>query len=205
VLTTPCPHIASACPQLSESEKARLDAVVYQGVVCASLLLRRPLAGYYVTNLTDASLPFTGVIEMTSLVGVERFGGHSLVYLPRYLTQDDPYWQRDDADVRADFLAGLTRMYPDLREDDVLAFEVSRVRSVMAVSTLRYSTEVLPPLRTSVPNVFVVNSSQIANGTLNVNETVGLANAKAAELSRLLGATRVPAQDGGSPRLAERR
>ena len=188
VLTMPSPRIVATCPQLTAAERARLNKVVYQGVICGMLLLRRPLAGYYVTNLTDPALPFTGVIEMTALVGEERFGGHSLVYLPRYLAQDDPYWQRDDAGVRTDFIAGLTRMYPDLRPDDVQAFELSRARQVMAVSTLRYSAEVLPPLRTSMPNVFVVNSTQIANGTLNVNETVGLANAQAAALARELEA-----------------
>jgi hypothetical protein len=56
----------------------------------------------------------------------------------------------------------------------------------MAVTTLNYSEEGMPPLRTSLPNVFVVNSAQIANGTLNVNETVGLANASARKLEPML-------------------
>ena len=33
----------------------------------------------------------------------------------------------------------------------------------------------LPPVRTSIPNVWAINSAQISNGTLNVNETVKLA------------------------------
>jgi protoporphyrinogen oxidase len=131
-------------------------------------------------------VPFTAVVEMTTLVDRERFGGHSLVYLPRYLTQDDPFWTRTDEQIEAEFLGALARMYPHFRREDVVAFRVARAREVLAVSTLHYSDRLLPPLRTSLPNVFVCNSAQIANGTLNVNETVGLANAKAAELAHLL-------------------
>jgi hypothetical protein len=63
---------------------------------------------------------------------------------------------------------------------------------MLAVSTLHYTERSRPPLRTSLPNVYLVNSAQIANGTLNVNETVALANASADELQPLLNA--------GSPR-----
>ena len=191
VVTVPCARIPALCPQLTDAERSRLTGVVYQGIACASLLLRKPLAGFYVTNITDSWVPFTAVIEMTALVDRAQFGGNTLVYLPRYLTQDDPFWQRTDDEIRAEFLQALERMYPDFRRDDVLAFHVSRVREVLALSTLHYSETLLPPLRTSLENVFVVNSAQIANGTLNVNETIGLANAKAAELAPYLRASAV--------------
>ena len=97
-----------------------------------------------------------------------------------------PQWARHDDEVREEFLAALERMYPEFRRDDVLAFHVSRVRYVLAVSTLDYSSGCLPPVRTSLSNVFVANSAQIANGTLNVNETIGLANTQAACLADIL-------------------
>jgi protoporphyrinogen oxidase len=184
VLTIPCARAAAMCPQLTDGERQRLNDVVYQGIACASVLLRKPLADYYVTNITESWVPFTAVIEMTALVDRSRFGGNALVYLPRYLTQDDPFWGQSDADIRAEFLTALERMYPDFRRDDVLAFQVARAREVLALSTLHYSSTLLPPVRTSLPNVFIVNSAQIANGTLNVNETIGVANAGAIELSR---------------------
>jgi hypothetical protein len=54
----------------------------------------------------------------------------------------------------------------------------------------------LPPVRTSLANVFIVNSAQIANGTLNVNETIGLANAQALRLVRYFD---VPTDAQASP------
>jgi protoporphyrinogen oxidase len=110
-------------------------------------------------------------------VDKERFGGHSLVYLPCYLSQDDAYWKRSDSEVREDHLSALERMYPHFRRDDVLEFKVARARQVLAVSTLGYSDRCLPPVTTSLPNTFVLNSAQIANGTLNVNESLGVVHA----------------------------
>jgi len=191
ILTVPASRIPALCPQLSAAEQERLGLVVYQGVLCASMLIKEPLASYYVTNITDGWVPFTGVIEMTTLVDRERFGGNSLVYLPRYLAQDDPFWKSTDDEVRTTFLAAIEKMYPAFRRDDVIEFRVARARDVLAISTLDYSASALPAVRTSLANVFIVNSAQIASGTLNLNETVGLANRQAAALAPLL-ASREP-------------
>ena len=134
---------------------------------------------HYITSITDEWVPFTAVIEMTALVDRRSFGGHSLVYLPRYLTQDSSLWSRSDEDILAEFTAALARMYPDFRSSDIVARKVARARDVLALSTLHYSRDALPPLRTSLPGVYIVNSAQIAAGTLNVNETVALANRQA--------------------------
>ncbi len=186
VLTVSCPRIQSLCPQLSSAEQARLGSVVYQGIICASVLLRRPLADFYITNITEAWVPFTAVIEMTALVDRSRFGGNALVYLPRYLAQNDRFWNVSVEQLREEFLAALERMYPEFRRTDVLAFQASRVRDMLALTTLDYSTRARPDLHTSLPNVFIVNSAQIANGTLNVNETIALANESAIRLRSAL-------------------
>lgn len=174
VVTAPATHIPELCPELGDPEKARLKAITYHGIVCASVLLKRPLANYYVTNITDAGMPFTAVIEMTALVDRERFGGNALVYLPRYLTQSDAFWEHDDATVERLFLDALAGMYPDFRREHVVAFQVARARQVMALPTLHYSTTLMPAMETSRPGLFIVNSAQIPDGTLNVNETIGL-------------------------------
>ena len=191
VLTVPCGRIAAICPELTDGERTRLDQVVYQGVTCASVLLRKPLARYYVTNITDSWVPFTAVIEMTALVDPAQFGGNALVYLPRYATRDDPVWTRSDDELREEFLSALERIYPAFRRADVLTFQVARAREVQALATLEYSRLLLPPLRTSLPNVSIVNSAQIRNGTLNLNETVGLAERQARRLLKALGAGRL--------------
>lgn len=173
VVTASTPVAAQICTSLTSAERERLRTIEYVGILCASLVLKKPLAGYYVTNVTDAA-PFTGVIEMTALVDRVEFGGQTLVYLPKYAVADDEAWKLSDVEIEARFVEALARLYPGFERDDVLAFRLSRVRQVFALSTLHYSEKV-QPVETSVPGLFLVNSAQIVNGTLNVNETVRLA------------------------------
>lgn len=174
IVTAAAPQASRLVPDLAPIEHELLNGVTYQGIVCASLVLRRPLAHYYVTNITDDWVPFTAVIEMTSLVDPAEFDGRTLVYLPKYVAPDDPHFELSDDEVRERFIAALERMYPHFRRDDVLAFQVSRVRLVFAVATVGYSEHV-PPIATSLPGIYLVNSAHIVNGTLNVNETLTLA------------------------------
>jgi len=191
VVTVAAPLVARLVEGLSAAEREALTGVRYQGIVCASLLLTRPLSPFYVTNITDEGFPFTGVIEMTALVDPAEFGGRHLVYLPCYVPSDDPLLDTPDDALRARLLPGLKRMHPDLTDEQVLAFQVSRERYVLPVPTLGYSRG-LPPQDTGLPGLHIINSAHIVNGTLNVNETVQLAEGAAA---RLLGNTRPPTQE----------
>ncbi len=173
ILTCPSGVAARIVPQLTESEKAKHENIKYQGIVCASLLLKRSLSDFYVTNITDET-PFTGIIEMSALVDRSEFGGNALVYLPKYVAPDDELFEKTDAEIEELFLSALEKMYPHFTGNDVLAFKISRVRQVFPIPTLNYSENV-PSVETSLENVFIVNSAQITNGTLNVNETVQLA------------------------------
>ena len=175
VSTLPAVAAPILCEQLREEEKRRFSGVRYHGIVCASVLLQNSLSPFYVTNITDAGFPFTAVIEMSSLVKREHLNGHALVYLPRYVRPDDPVFERSDAALEGEFLEGLRRMHPRLRMSDVKACRISRVRHVFALPTLGYSAS-LPPIVTSVPGFFAVSSAHIVNGTLNVNESIRLAD-----------------------------
>ena len=174
IMTTPNAILDRVCVDLNKEEKEKFGNVSYLGIVCASLLLKKPLSVYYVTNLTDDWVPMTAVIEMTTIVDPKELGGKSLVYLPKYVPAEHEMFEKSDEDVKESFLAALERMYPDFTRDDVEAFEISRVRNVMAIPTLRYS-EQLPPMNSSVDGLYVVNSSYILKGNLNVNESITIA------------------------------
>jgi protoporphyrinogen oxidase len=174
VCTLPSPLVPSICPQLSDTEKERWKKISYRGIICASLLLQSPLSPYYITNITESWSPFTGVIEMTALLRPSYFGGRSLVYLPKYLSPNDRMFEESDESVREYFLTGIKRMYPEFDESAILSFQIARAKYVYAVSTLNYSNS-LPPMETSIAGLYVINSSHIINGTLNVDETVALA------------------------------
>ena len=174
IMTTPNSIMSKVCKDLSTDEKERFDKVEYLGIVCASVLLKKGLSPYYVTNITDKWVPMTAVIEMTTIVDPAELGGNSLVYLPKYVPADHELFDKSDEEIEESFLSALDRMYPDFSRDDVIDFKLSRVRSVMAIPTLEYS-KLLPPMKSSVDGLYVVNSSYILKGNLNVNESITIA------------------------------
>ena len=175
------------CPQLTEAEKARLRDITYQGIVCPSLLLRKPLSPYYVTNITDRWVPFTGVIEMTALVDRERFGGLSLVYLPCYLAQDDRVLGKLGRGDHGAMRGGAGAHVPAVSTGATSwrPRSAGPARCWRSRPWLLHGTDA--GLRTSLPSVFVLNSAQIAAGTLNVNETLGVVHDRLDELKACLG------------------
>lgn len=183
VVTSDTPTADRLCAGLTEVERSRLRGVSYQGIVCASLVLRKSLSDYYLTYLMD-DLPFTAVVEMTALVDPSQVGGHALVFLPKYVGPEDPLFEVPDAEIEARFLEGLQWVYPTLDRADVLGVRISRVRRVFPIPTIGYSRRV-PATATSVRGLHLVSSAQIVNGTLNVNETVELAERAAQEIAHL--------------------
>ena len=184
VMTTPTTHLPRICPGLTRDERRVLSKIKYQGIICASAVLKRPLSPYYLTYITDETIPFTAVVEMSSFVDRKMFNGKSLVYLPKYVDPEDEAFLLSDEQLEQMFLNGLRKMHPDLTADEVIDFQISRVRQVLAIPTIDYSLNV-PPMQTSIQHLYLVNSAQIVNGTLNVNETIMLAERAAAELANV--------------------
>lgn len=182
--TCPTPLLAALCPDMSAADVQRLRSLRWQGIVCASLLLTRPLGGAYMTYITDERAPFTTVIEMSSLAGSARFGGRHLVYLPRYVPTDAADFERSDDELADGFISGVQRMFPDLRREQVLAWRIARARHVLAVPEVGHRDRV-PAMATGVDGLFVVNSSQIVDAALSINDSVRLADASAARLLAL--------------------
>ena len=124
--------------------------------MCASLVLRRPLAPYYLTYLID-DLPFTAVVEMTALVDPAQLGGHTLVYLPKYVGARRPAASSvPDDEIEAEFLAGLQRVYPAVDEPTSLGVRVSRVRAGVPDPDARLLASGCRRSTTSVPGLHLV-------------------------------------------------
>jgi protoporphyrinogen oxidase len=171
IMTNPSPWIVGSCPQLTADERERLSGGEYLGVVCTSLLLDRPLGGYYVTNIIDDGVPLTGIIEMGAIVDPQYLGGGYLVYLPQYLLANDARFEESDEVVHERALSTLERIYPHFNRSQVRAIQTARARHVMALPALNYSQR-LPAVKSSVAGLYLLNSAQITVGNLNVNEVL---------------------------------
>jgi len=167
--------------ELTADEKQKHKEIKYLGVICPSVLLKKYISRFYVTNITDKWPPFTGIIEMTALIDKKEIGDKHLVYLPKYVNPNDALFDRDDNALRKIFLDALFKMYPQISENDILFLGTSKARLVFALPTINYSAKI-PGITTSIENYYIINSAQIINGTLNVNETIQVAENKLKEI-----------------------
>jgi protoporphyrinogen oxidase len=181
IVTIPSSMAAGLLDGFSIREIEQYNAIEYLGVICVSVIMDRSVSPFYVTNITDTWVPFTGIIEMTALVEKKQFGGNSLIYLPKYLKHFDPLFKASDKEIETLFLDALKKMYPSISDGNIKYVGIARAKDVFALSTLNYSDK-LPAVKTSIPGVYLLNSAHITNGTLNVNETIQVAETKLSEI-----------------------
>ncbi len=168
-------------PDLLRVNDPRAD-VEYLGVLCPVVVSSKPLVPYYVVNIADRSLPFTGMIGMSTVVDVKNTDSKYLTYLPKYVLSTDPLLDKEDAEIEAQFMSGARRMLPDLDASQIESVHVNRAVRVQPLQVLGYS-DLVPEVRTRHAGLFALNTSQFVNATLNNNEVVGMVNAFYAENS----------------------
>jgi len=176
LLTTDCQTVL----QMTDSENnhpywQQLKKVEYLGVICVLLILNRKLSPYYVINLLDKDLPFTGIIEATNIIDPEELGGNHLVYLPKYLPAEDPFNTVEEDKIIEIFIKKLKKVYPDLKEEEILHKRLFREKYVQPLQELD-CLERATSIRTPMKGVYLVNTSMIHNSTLNNNAVITLAH-----------------------------
>jgi protoporphyrinogen oxidase len=151
----------------------------YLGVVCVLAVLGRSLSPYYVLNLLDPSLPFTGIIESTNVIGTENAAGRSLVYLPKYLSRDDPAAGNTPAEIEKSFLEALKKIFPALTDRDIVHVRTFREPYIQPLPGFGP----LPPdfgPTTPVPGLFLAGSAALDGSMANNEAALGTAKRAAA-------------------------
>ncbi|MDO6809978.1 NAD(P)/FAD-dependent oxidoreductase [Zobellia galactanivorans] len=172
IVTTPLNVIERiAAPSLFEATKAKAP-VEYLGVICLVLVTETSLSPYYVLNIADKEIPFTGVIGMSSLVDLDQTAGKHLTYFPKYISGNDPFWKKSDEELKSIFIAGVSKLYPDFDTNTIVSAHIHKAYRVQPLQVLNYS-ETIPKIKTKHNNFYVLNTSQFVNDTLNNNSVVG--------------------------------
>jgi protoporphyrinogen oxidase len=158
--TVQTPIFMRLIPSADAAYREFLAKTEYLGVVCPLLVLDRPLTGYWTVNITDSSIPFTGVIETTAYIDPQYVGGHHLVYLPKYTAPGSEWQAKPAEEIKTIWMQNLRRMFPDFDESRVKYFLVHRERYVEPLHGLD-STSRIPAVKTPIPRLFLATTSQI--------------------------------------------
>jgi protoporphyrinogen oxidase len=161
--TLSSPIFARMLPEIPESVGAYRNLLMeqeYLGVLCPLLILRKRLTPYYVLNITDASIPFTAVVETTNLIDPQYVGDRHLVYLPKYLAPGSELMSWSDEQVRIEWMRHFQRMFPDYDPAGIEAFTVQRAGFVEPLIPIG-KTGQIPEIETPIKGLYLSNSVMV--------------------------------------------
>jgi protoporphyrinogen oxidase len=162
VIATPAlPIIAELLRTHVPSDYVReLCRIKYLANLCVVLELDRSLSETYWLNVNDPSFPFVGVIEHTNFESPSTYGGRHIVYLSRYLHEDDSLYSMDDDQVLQYALPHLIRMFPQLNRNWIRESHVWRGRYAQPIVVRGYS-ELIPTNTTPLNGFYIATMAQV--------------------------------------------
>lgn len=184
VSAVPLPHFVRLAPDLPADYRAALAAVDFIGVICVALRLRQPLSESFWLNVNDERVPFNGCIEYTNLNPEMTPDGSSILYVPFYLPHGHERLAYSDERLVEECVRALGVINPRFRPDWVMRSAVSRDPYAQVICTTGFAARV-PPHRTPVEGLFLIDSSQLYPADRTISGTIDLAH----EVAALLGAS----------------
>ena len=157
---SPAELLRAAGESFPPGAQDRLAALDSTAALCVVLELDRQLSPYYWLNVADRESPFGGVIEHTNYIPAERYGGRRVVYISKYLFQDDPLWSAREGEVWERYRPFLRRINPAFDDSWVLARHHFKAAFAQPVIPCGYSDRI-PPFATPLPGLYHACMAQI--------------------------------------------
>ena len=156
-------------------------SIEYFAALCLLLELDRPFGRCYWTNVADRELPFVGLIEHTNFVEPERYGGRRFLYVANYLAHGHELLSLDADALLGRYVPGLRRVNPGFDPAWIRNRWLHREPAAQPIVTVGYH-ERIPRLRTSVPGLFLANTTQVYPEDRGTNYAVRLGDEAAREV-----------------------
>jgi len=164
VLCTTSPSLlAHLTPDLPETYLQGLLSLKSMGAVVMVFSLKHQLSkeGYYWYNIPKTTgFHFLSLVEHTTFLSPDYFGGDHIVYVGDYLPQDHPYFDLTKEALAEKFLPHFQKFNPNFSNDWVKKTWLYRTKYAQPVPLLNHS-ENIPPIRTPIPGLYFASMSQV--------------------------------------------
>ena len=143
------------------------------GIFCLFLRLARPVTPFFWVNTNDPRVPFAGMIEYTNLNPLPELDGDHILYVPQYLSADDPRYAQSDDEVLRRYADALALIHPAFDRSWIKFSAVFRDRFAQPICLTDYRTST-PAIQTPVPNLFLTDSCQLHPHDRTISGSFGL-------------------------------
>jgi protoporphyrinogen oxidase len=151
----------------------RLERIPTIGIFCVFLRLTEQVTPFFWVNTHDARVPFAGMIEYTNLNPIPELGGDRVLYVPQYLSADDPRYGQSDEDVLRAYTDALALINPAFDRSWIRFSAVFRDRFAQPICLTDYRTTT-PGIATPVGNLFLTDSCQLHPHDRSISGAFGL-------------------------------
>jgi len=158
---------------LDGSYMAGLERIPTIGIFCLFLRLKEQVTPFFWVNTHDARVPFAGMIEYTNLNPLPELGGDHVLYVPQYLSADDPRYAQTDEEVLRAYTDALALINPTFDRRQVVFSAVFRDRYAQPICLTDYRTTT-PAIQTPIPNLFLTDSCQLHPHDRTISGSFGL-------------------------------
>jgi protoporphyrinogen oxidase len=178
-------------PDLDGPYVEALKRIPTIGIFCLFLRLARPVTPFFWVNTNDPRVPFAGMIEYTNLNPLPELGGDRILYVPQYLSADDPRYTQTDEEVLRTYTDALALIHPAFDRSWVRFSAVFRDRFAQPICLTDYRATT-PSVQTPIPNLFLTDSCQLHPHDRTISGSFGLGLLAARRALALLGPERRP-------------
>lgn len=158
-----------------------LEKIPTIGIFCLFLRTTRPVTPFFWVNTNDRRVPFAGMIEYTNLNPLPALEGDHILYVPQYLSADDPRYAQSDETVLRRYTDALALINPAFDPSWIRFSAVFRDRFAQPICRTDYR-ETTPPFATPVAGLYLTDSCQLHPHDRSISGSFGLGR-QAAELA----------------------
>ncbi len=166
-------------PSLPAAYVDQLKQIQYEGGSCLLLSLEHPLSRIYWMNISAPDMPFTAIVEHTNFMPPERYRGKHIVYLSRYMRPDDPLFSLSKEELLALYEPHLKKINPAFDHSWIRESWLFRDSQAQPIITVGYQ-QLEPAYTTPIPNLYLINTTQIYPEDRGTNYAVRLGRQVAA-------------------------
>jgi protoporphyrinogen oxidase len=165
----PTPFVTKLVPALPDDWKRRYESIANIGVICVVFKLKSSVSPHFWVNIAEPGIEIPGIIEFSNLRPV----GDTIVFVPYYMPVTNPKFGWPDEHLVAEAFGYIRRINGDLRDADVIATKVARLRHAQPVCEPGFAAKI-PPVQTPIEGLQIADTCFYYPEDRGISESVRL-------------------------------
>jgi protoporphyrinogen oxidase len=174
IVTIPTPDF-SKIKSFPADYRKKLSKLEFVSALNLALVLTKKflIDGTYWLNINEKDFPFVAVVEHTNFVDPKYYAKEHLLYVGGYYPQNHRYFKMTKREIFKEFLPYLKKINPKFHQLSAISYQLSANLYAQPVILRNYS-QVMPSMKTPIPNLYLANQSLIYPWDRGVNYAIKL-------------------------------